>query len=302
MEVLIRFLSGNFALKTISVLIAIVLWFVVLGSQQVEVTKDIDLQYQTDDNLLIANEPAQRVTLKLSVPKAFKKVVESRPEKPLTLSLLGKETGWHSLRIFSDFFKLPFAVKLISIHPEEVKVHLQNVRSKRVPIKADTIGALPAGYKVESIKVEPSQIQVKGTLEEIRKLNEVSTKVIDLNDMVESSQIKTSLEMMGARWKVDNPEVLVTIKLSAESPNFKISNIPISILSSHKAKLSQVRATVYVRALSADLVGLDQSKVIAEVNLTGKPKGKYSEKVVVKLPKRVTLVRVAPETVSVVLY
>ena len=76
----------------------------------------------------------------------------------------------------------------------------------------------------------------------------------------------------------------------------------INSVSDRETKIEEKVVTVLVRATSKDMESLDRSQIFAEVDLTGKEKGKYIESIRVTLPKEMGLVRVIPEKVHVTLY
>lgn len=79
--------------KFISVGVAVVLWFVVLGSRNVEETKEIPIEIETSADLVASNEVVDRVAFRLSGPKAFLRAVLDRREEPIRVNLKGAKSG-----------------------------------------------------------------------------------------------------------------------------------------------------------------------------------------------------------------
>ena len=67
-------LSSNLGTKLISVAIAIVLWVIVLGSRNVEVTKEIPLEVITPADIVPANDIPDHIAFRLSGPMIFVKI------------------------------------------------------------------------------------------------------------------------------------------------------------------------------------------------------------------------------------
>src|SRR5689334_22531141 len=95
-------LTSNLATKLISLAIAIVLWIVVLGSRNVEVTKEIPLEVITPADIVPSNDIPDRIAFRLSGPKAFLRAVLDRREEPIRVNLSGAKPGLVTYRFFSD--------------------------------------------------------------------------------------------------------------------------------------------------------------------------------------------------------
>src|SRR3954471_21675607 len=81
--------SANFGTKMVSIVIAVVLWGIVLGSRNVEVTKEIPLEVITQGDIVPANEIPDRIAFRLSGPKAFLRNILDRREDPIRVNLSG---------------------------------------------------------------------------------------------------------------------------------------------------------------------------------------------------------------------
>src|SRR6185437_7418841 len=116
--------TSNFGTKLISVGIAIVLWFVVLGSRNVEATKEIPLEVITPADLVVANDVPAKIAFRLSGPKAFLRAVLDRRDEPVRVNLAGAKPGLVTYRFFSDNIRVPIGVKVLSISPTAILIKL----------------------------------------------------------------------------------------------------------------------------------------------------------------------------------
>src|SRR3954468_16624660 len=111
--------------KLISVAIAVVLWMIVLGSRNVEATKEIPLEIITPSDIVPANEIPDRIAFRLSGPKAFLRTVLDRKEEPIRVNLSGAKPGLVTYRFFSDNIRVPIGVKVVSINPTAILIKLE---------------------------------------------------------------------------------------------------------------------------------------------------------------------------------
>src|SRR3954463_5722322 len=133
-------LTSNLGTKLISVAIAVVLWMIVLGSRNVEATKEIPLEVITPADIVPANEIPDRIAFRLSGPKAFLRSILDRREDPIRVNLSGAKPALVTYRFFSDNIRVPIGVKVLSINPTAILVKLENLKRRDVPVKVELRG------------------------------------------------------------------------------------------------------------------------------------------------------------------
>jgi len=293
LDYIYRVFTHNLGTKVISILLAFILWGIVLGSRNVEVTKEVPIEIITPPDVTPSNEIPEKIAFRLSGPKAFLRSILDRREEPIRVNLMG---------FFSDNIRVPIGVKVLSVTPTAILIKLENVRRKEVPVRVETRGALPEGYHLSAISIKPETIKIKGPESRIDAVNEVSTVPIDISTLKRNLDKEVNLDLIRLGVQIDGPAPRVNLEVQPASANFRVKNVDIRVISSYKVKLEEKVVTVLVRATSKDMESLDRSQIFAEVDLTGKEKGKYIESIRVTLPKEMGLVRVIPEKVHVTLY
>jgi YbbR domain-containing protein len=294
--------SVNSGTKIVSVVIAIVLWIVVLGSRNVEVTKEIPLEVITPADVVPSNDIPDRIAFRLSGPKAFLRAILDRREEPIRVNLAGAKPGQVTYRFFSDNIRVPIGVKVLSINPTAILLTLEAVKHREVPVHPTLQGAPPDGYRISKAESRPPTVRIKGAESVINTITDVSTLPLDVSGMRNSAERDVSLDISRLKITLDSPPPKILVSVTPLTANFRIKNVDIRVLTSHKARLDEKTVTVLVRAESQSLKGLDRKSVYAVVDLSGKPKGTYTENVKVTLPDDVGLVKVIPEQIRVTLY
>lgn len=150
-------LTANIGTKLISVVIAIVLWFVVLGSRNVEATKDIPLEVVTPSELVVSNDLPDKISFRLSGPKAFLRSVLDRREEPVRVNLAGAKAGLVTYRFFSDNIRVPIGVKVLSINPTAILIKLETVKHKEVPVRPSSLARLRMAIRSSRSNCAPKQ-------------------------------------------------------------------------------------------------------------------------------------------------
>jgi YbbR domain-containing protein len=301
-RILTPLVSSNLGTKVVSVIIAAVLWFVVLGSRNVEVTKEIPLELITPAEVVPANDIPEKISFRLSGPKAFLRAILDRREDPIRVNLSGAKPGLVTYRFFSDNIRLPIGVKVQSISPTAILIKLENQKRRDVPVRVELRGIPPEGYRITRTEVTPPVIRIKGAETRVDAVTEIATVPIDVSTLRETMDREVPLEIARHNVQVDGPLPRVLVEVDATAANYRIRNVEVRVLTNHKYTIDRSTVTVLVRAAPKDIKSLDKRQVYAVVDLRGRPKGKYTEPVKVQLPDNVGLDRVTPETVSVSLY
>lgn len=300
---LLRILFNNIGVKSVSVIIAFLVWVAVLGSKKVEVSKEIPLQILTAPKVVVANDVPQKVTFKLSGPKAFLRGVLNRPELPIVVNLTGTNPGLVTYRFFSDSIHLPIGVKAVSITPQAILIKLENEKEETIPVRLDLKGSLPEGYELVSATVDPPQARVRGAKGAVSAVTELITRPIELSTLRQDLNEVTSFE--AERYpgvQILEPLPRMKLEVRAVSANFRIKNVQVKILSTLQSRTREPNITLFVRAEQEDLKTLNPNQVTAEVDLRGKSKGEYHEPVKVTLPPKISLVKIVPERVHITLH
>ncbi len=295
-------LTTNLVTKIVSLLIAVVLWFVVLGSRNAEVSKEIPLQIVTSEKVVPANDLPDRIAFKLSGPKAFLRTILDRRESPIRVDLTRAKPGVVTYRFFADNIRVPIGVKVQSINPAKVKIRLERVRKRRVPIRIELQGVLPEGYKIVSKTVKPKNIELRGAKSRVGRVRSVPTKPIDITYLKRPTEKEVSISLPSSGVHADSVNPVVFLDVRAVTANYRMKKIKLSVKSNLRARFRPRSVTAFLRVDSAQLGKLSPGQFSAEIDLMGKKKGKYTRKVRVNIPEEVGLVKVIPEKVTVFLH
>lgn len=120
----------------------------------------------------------------------------------------------------------------VTIEPAQVRFRGSLVRGlprKRVPVNVRLAGKLDADYEVQSIVVDPSEVQVEGNSEELAKIEGVDTEIIEISSLNKDSVIVAPLKHPDIEG-VSIPgtsSVKVSIHLSETRAEKMIANIPV---------------------------------------------------------------------------
>ncbi len=301
-ERLMLLFTENLGTKLVSVGIAIVLWGIVLGSRNVEVTKEIPLELITSADIVASNEVPDRIAFRLSGPKAFLRSILDRREDPIQVNLIGEKPALVTYRFFSDNIRVPIGVKVLSIHPPAILLKLEPLKRLEVPVKVELRGVPPEGYRIVRTEITPNRVRIKGAESRVDSVTELLTVPIDVSSLKKNLEKEVSIDLIHQNIQLDSELPKAFVEIEPISTQFRLKNIDIHVLSSYKSRIEEKNVAVLIRATSQDIESLDRNQVFGLVDMTGKPPGKYLEAVKISLPKHFVLVRVVPDHVKIVLY
>jgi hypothetical protein len=302
LQTLMDALTLNLGTKLVSIFVAMILWGVVLGSRNVEVTKEVPVEFVTSADVVPGNELPDRISFRLSGPKAFLRTILDRREDPIRINLNGVKPSVLSYRVFSDSIRVPIGVKVLSVSPAEIPIKLEYLRRKDVPVRIELRGVPPEGFRVGKVEVRPEIVRVKGPESRVDAVTEVVTKPIEVSDLKKTFDKEVALDLARAGVQLDGPLPRGLVEIEPISANFRIKNVDIRVISSYKVRVEEQSVTVLVRATPKEMEALDRNQVFAVVDLRTKGMGRFYEPVRVTLPPSVGLVKAIPDHVTVTLY
>lgn len=295
--------TANLSLKLVSLVIAVVLWFVVLGSRNVEVSKEVPVEIITPADLVVANEVPDKVAFRLSGPKAFLRNIVNRKEDPIRVNLSTAKAGLVTYRFFSDNIQIPIGVKVLSINPTAIIVKLEHVKRKEVPVRLLTQGEAPEGYRLSRLELVRNTIKVRGAESRVDQVVEAPTVPLDLSQFKESGEREVAIDLSklpGILLDGDLPKIQFDVAQS--TANFKIRNADVKVLSNRRFSVEPKQVHIFVRCSQEEIKALDRSKVYAYADLRNKGPGTYEPTLSAKLPSNIKLINVLPSKVKVTLY
>ena len=285
--------------KSISIIVAIILWTVVLGSQNVEVIKDIPVEVSMGSDLMVANEIPDRVSFRLSGPKAFLRKVLDRHDDPIRVNLTGSNVGNVTYRFFSDNIRVPLGVKVLSVQPPAIQIKLEEVKRKEVPVIAEYRGLPANGFRLTEFNVKPLRVILKGPESRISSVTEVHASPIDLSGIKDSFERELTLDLSRLNLQLDGVIPKVFVQIDEVASQFRIKDVEIIVHSALKSSADPKAVTVVARALSNIQKTMDRKSVVAVVDVIGKKPGRYRETPRVSLPNGVEFIKLIPDKVSV---
>ena len=169
--------------KIAALLVAFVLWlFVNAGKRETEVLQfPIEFRNTPERSVLVTRDHIDTVSVKLNGPGALLASLDGR-RAPIVIDLAGVELGSEMrVKIRDEMVRVPRGVRIVDIEPPRIPVRLEEIRYATVPVRLTRSGEPADGYKVETVRLMPSNVVVSGPASTVEGLQVVETEPLDLN-------------------------------------------------------------------------------------------------------------------------
>ena len=296
---LMGILFHNIPWKILSLLVAFGIWFVVMSSNSIEITKEVNLDIEVPSGLTIANEVPSQVSFRLAGSKFFLRTLASSLDT-IRIDLTKAKAGPAYYRIEKDSLHLPIGVRVLSISPSTINPVLEHLDRRTVPVEVQQKNEVPNGYRLVKLYASPKNVRIKGPRNILETISSIKSDPIDLSDI--PSTLKWDLPLRTGHPNVyfdEDSEPKIMAEVEPTGSNFRVAGVPIRVVGTKALALKPDKAALYVNCPPNLIRSLTPEKVRAYVEVPETKGGIYVREVKVDLPPGVKLVRVVPDRVQV---
>ena len=171
----------NIFFKILALVLAVIIWYFVVGEERAEVGLTIPLELvNMPRDLIVVNNLTQGIDIRVNGPRSLIRSLSTR-NLSKSLDLSNSKAGTVSFSISSEGIRLPRGVAITRINPTQVMVVLQKQIRKVIPVKGRIIGRPANGYEVDSVKIRPEEVEMAGPEEVMKELENLFTKPVDIS-------------------------------------------------------------------------------------------------------------------------
>lgn len=211
-----KLITENWALKLMSLVFALMLWFFIMGERRLEVNYRVPLEFQNlPSELMVANEIPSMVDVRISGPRTLLMKV-SPNDISIIVDLTGLRPGLSSFRRLEERLNLPSGLRVTRLSPSFVDVRLERIQQKTVPVTIALSGEPMSGFVVGSIRAIPDMITIEGAETELKNVTDVTTNEIDLAGVNSSFSLIVPLQHRGSfSWFKDERTTEIQVEIAA---------------------------------------------------------------------------------------
>ena len=293
-----QWISRNWGLKVISLVLAAGTWYYAVGEENIEVTRVIPLKIQMVSPQMTASEISTKVVqVMLSAPRTL--IVNLASQDIQAVHKIDpeiKSAGEYSFRLEPSEIRLPnFQIRVVKIVPETVTVKLDELIVQKLEIQSDFVGEPAVGYKLlaDELRMDPNAILTQGPKGVLEKMKFAKTEPIDLVGRIRSFYRTVEVKLPPGVKPMSESLVNVYIPIREEFGEKEFKDVPVRILRSPAASgvvdLSPDKVTLVLKGSKLYLEKLASETLLAYVDLADLKKGDYDLLLQVVLPENVSL-------------
>ena len=208
-------LFRNLGTKLLALAIACVAWYLLTGERRERIS---ERSYRIP--LSIVNIP--RGTLIVSplpdavdvrVRGAFTPLRQLDPGKlEAVIDLLDAKPGERRFLLQDDDINVPNDVEVIAISPPEIRIVLDTLADKTLPVVADITGEPAEGSRVEEVSVEPRQARIVGPEKTLARMTQIKTDPVSVDGRDASFSVSATIAPQAPGVRVREGQI-VTVRV-----------------------------------------------------------------------------------------
>lgn len=290
--------------KFVCLVLAVLLWMYIVGSVEVQFEfRDVPVEFVDIDPDLAVSEDSQRsITLRVAGPKPAIGSLDPVDFKVLA-SLSGKREGEKWVVLSLENVNSPRGdVKVERIEPGSLRVFLERVEGRRLPVKVKLEGESPAGFMVKT-HTRPAQVLVLGPASIFRRIDHVATDIVDISGRRANFSLEARVmkEFLSIR-KLDPEKVEVFVEVEEHQTERVFEDIRVELQNPIPGRTVQIkpeRVTIRVRGPQNVIDRIETSQLRVGVEFPTDKQFHLAAPRVLNLPERAEVVSCDPALVRV---
>lgn len=206
----------NIWIKAFSVGFALFFWLAVSGVKTSEMSLNGVIEYiGIPKKMALATGWTGSVDLRVRGSRGLLAGISSENVR-VRLDLSDIREGTNFVTVEQADIEVPPGVQITSIKPSVVKLVLERIEMRKYTVDAELVGSLSSGLTLESVSIEPPEIQIEGARSQLNKIERVATEPISLAEISDTKRFTKSVVVVPSTVILTEkglPKVTVTIKV-----------------------------------------------------------------------------------------
>jgi YbbR domain-containing protein len=301
------FFTSNLGLKASAVGIAILMFSLVHGAEDMERNVYIDVVVRPPpdaEDMILVTETPDRVRVRLKGSRARLNAIRQENLLPVDVKLKTREESRYYFE--KEMFDLPTGVSVVQVVPPSLTFKWVPRAVRDIPVEVFLDGKLPDGLEwAGEPEVFPDAIEVDGPRDVVNAMRTVRSMEVDVTEL-EAGVIQRDIPLVGApaNTNFETQTVLVTLRVQQKMSERILSPLRVDAEGVVPRALRPRAVAARIRGPELTVKQLNPASILAIVNLTGTLATKSAVSVPVELrglPDGVEVVAIEPASVTVLL-
>ena len=213
-----QWITHNWLLKIVSLLLATLLWAAVSNEASSEIGLEVPLEYRNiPPQMEITGDMTNTIQVRLrGASNVIKEITTKDVATAIDLSQM--TPGEKIVTLSPHNVQVPFGAEVIRVNPSSVRFDLERTIVKSVPIVPTVVGQPADGYEVVKVQISPSTVAVEGPESRVNTVTSVATVPFQLNRRQSSAEQSADLDVPDPQIRLKNPSpVKVKVEIRRKS-------------------------------------------------------------------------------------
>lgn len=289
----------HLGLKTLSIVLATLIWFAVAGEQIVERALRIPLEFTNlPPQLELVGDTPNLVDVRVRGSSgALSRIAAG--ELAAVLDLRSARSGRRLFQLTNNDVRAPFGVEVVQISPSNVSISLENSATKIVPVVPELDGDPRDGYVVGTVAADPATVELAGPASAVDRMTRAITEPVSVEGATRTVTETVNAGVPDSVVRLLSPvSVRVTVTIGPAPVEWVVPGIPVHPRTDGSVEISPAVVTAFVRG-PREARNWSASEFSASIDVEGLQPGMFLLPVQVTSPARVGVIHVEPPTVKV---
>lgn len=297
--------ARNLGLKFVSLILAVVLWYMAVGRERAEVGINVPLELvNIPKDKVISNQVVDAVNIRVSGSVTLARQVTDRKLR-FSLDLSGAIKGPNEFTLRVEQLALPRGLEVTRLAPAKVTVELEDLVVKNVSLLPVIMGEPPAGYIIDDITLEPKSVAVRGPESVVRNLDILWTEPVEVTRFKEPVTVKTRPALPQVSLSLVEPvEIKAQLGIIEKTIIQEFKDVPVDAFGEQAADIAFSLNPKTVDLVIKGPVNTMPDLMIGEnltarINLAGLAQGRHERMVIVSVPPKFEILKVEPRLIGI---
>jgi YbbR domain-containing protein len=212
MNFLRKYVFHNFALKVLSLGVAVLLWMAVTRDPVAEVALDVPIEFHNaPEHLEISSETIPQVQVRVRGPVRSVRDI-SASEVHAVIDLANVQPGERTYDLSPALIHVPDGVQVVQAVPSQIRISFDRRESRQVEVKPRVMGTFASGYRIEKVTALPQSVTIVGPAANVRGVEAAITDPVDASGVVGTATFLTHAYVSDPLVRLANPSpIRVTV-------------------------------------------------------------------------------------------
>lgn len=205
MRFLREYVFHNFALKVMSLLLAVLLWWAVARDPRVEIALTVPIEFHNvPSELEISSEKVPQAEIRVRGPARLVRELSSADIHPV-LDLQGAGIGEKTFDLTQREIRLDHDLEVLQIIPAQFRVSLDKRTSREVDVHPRVIGTFASGFRILETITDPRKITIIGPDKRVNSIESAITDPVDATGVMGRATFTTNAYIADPLVRVAKP-------------------------------------------------------------------------------------------------